>query len=374
MTLEDLDFDNFISDSVNNDIDTDNVDNIDNDVDDMFSNPDTPDDADVNTDSIDVDTDEPEEVVERVIKPTETNTDDDVETDDTPKLFFEYLQKNNFIMPNEDFEFDGSDEKFEEAIIQTKDNIRLEVFGDLMDRLPEKIKDAVTFSLKSGGRDLDDYINSNRSIDWQSLDLMNEDVQRGIMAHYYKNVSKLDDTKIEKYITRLEKAGDLEQEAIDAVEYLKELEEQTKEETLRYHQQQEAAREEAARQYRESIKSNIDQAIYIEPERKQKIKNFLFNEKRTRDGVYTEYNLVLSNIAKKPDHMAQLADILLDYKQDEGFNFDRFKAKAKTAAVKNLKVQLNDIKSSAKAGMQTNPVKINSKKDFDLADFLNNLK
>lgn len=306
-------------------------------------------------------------------KTTEEETTEEDGTE-TTKLFFDYLKSNNFLITDEEFEFDGSDEKFDEALNQTKDNIRLEVFGDLMERLPNKIKDAVKFAFESGGRDLDDYVQMNQSIDWDNLDLTDENTQRGVMAYYYKSVSQFDEDKINRHILRLEKAGDLEDEALSVIGELKDREERTKLETLAYHQQQRAAAEEADRKYRLSIQQSIDKATFVEEPRKQKLKNFLFNEKRTKDGVFTEYNLALSNISTNPEHMAQLADLLLDYNPSVGFDLSRFTAKAKTTAVKSIKTKLSELNSNAKAGLTGTTSKVSNSSDFDLAKYLENLK
>ena len=329
------------------------------------------------TDAIDstvktADDDKPEPKVDTKDNKNDTE-DDNEEVDDTAELFFKYLQDKNIVLTNEDFEFDGSEEKLEEALIQTKDNLRLEVFNDLFEKLPNKVREAVKFSLQTNGRDLDEFLQQDQEIDWDRVDLSTSDNQKAVMYHYYKSVSNFEDDKIYRYIDRLVKSGDLEEEATSVIQELKDKEEENKAKAIEHYRNQQAALEEQDRQYKASIQKSIDEASYIESERKQKLKNFLFNEKRTRDGSFTEYNLVLNNISNNPSHMAQLADLLLDYKPDVGFDFERFTTKAKTAAVKGLKNKLNAIRSDAKTKVTGVNAKDN-KKEFNLADFVNSLK
>jgi len=359
MTLDDLELNDLVAE--NEEIISDPANNLDDE-------PELEDKEPAIDSADDLDDLEPEDVVK-----TTDNEDDIEDKDDTASVFFDYLKSKNIVVTNENFEFDGSEEKLEEALLQTKDNVRLEVFESLMNRLPDNVQDVIKFSLQSGGRDLNDYMQFNQAIDWDNLDTSREDVQRSIMEHYYRNVSNYDDYKIKRHIDRLEKAGDLAEEAINVIDELKDLEAQSKEDMLLHYQQQQAAMEEQNRVYRLAIQDSISKASYLEEARKQKIKNFLFNEKRTRDGSYTDYNLALNNISKSPDHMAQLADLLLDYNKDTGFDFSRFTQKAKTAAVKNLRAQLDEIKSNAKVGMNANPSKT-TKPDFDLASYLHSLK
>lgn len=297
---------------------------------------------------------------------------EEVETDPELVGLYRYLENSSYLIPDEDFEFDGTDEGFQVALDQTKENLRLEVFGDLLERLPEKTREAVEFSLKSGGRDLEDFMAYDTAVDWENLDYGDPDVQKAVLVRYYRTVSNYDDARIEKQIERLERNGDLQEEALLTVGELREIEEQQQAEILAYHQQQIAAQEQQEKQYMQNINTAIDKLDSIEPARKQKVKNFLFNTKRGPNGQYTDYNLTLTTVAAVPEHFAQLADFLADYDQSTGFNTERYTKRAKTSVVKNIKSQIADLNSTARYGISGTPQKPKGS-NFNLAAYLKDL-
>ena len=280
-------------------------------------------------------------------EPEETETEVEEESEDTEENsiqnYYDHLKENNFLMLPDDYKFDGTAENLEEAFKQSEEAKLEAVKTAVVNSIPEDGKHLLKY-LVSGGN-LQEYVKTALPIDADSMDLNNVSHQRKIVAEHFRQTTNYKDEKIEKMLNRLADMDALQETAEESLPELKEIE-TNKQQQLADNQEQ--AQHQAKLKAQED-KNNFQKAIvdtqFIPGKRKNKVKAFMFNE-ISRDGnTNTDYNRVLSQISSKPEHVVQLADILMDYSTEKGFSMERFerrgKSKANTSFRKSLEAKID---------------------------------
>lgn len=200
--------------------------------------------------------------------------------------------------------------------------------------LPDDVAYAVQYALTTGGN-LSDFYRLYASMPTPPTD---EQSKKQVVAQYLQATTNFSPNKIEKVIEALED-DELEEEAQKAYEALvnsqKAYVEQLREERLQRQQQM----AQYYRQQLESIKQAIETSSY-HPHKKQKLERFIFEPKKTAEGVKTHFQLVLEQIASKPQHLIELADILTNYSSDRGFDLSSWERKAQSNVVARIKGSL----------------------------------
>lgn len=284
--------------------------------------------------------------------------------------YFNILQDNGALYTDEGFEFDGTAEGLEKALMQTKTNLPKVAAQALWQALPEDFKPLLEYAIQ-GGTDIKKYLGTFTSRDLEALELEgNAENQRYVLKTYFQTVNpKYTADKIDRMIDRLFISGEMESEAISAIEELKEIEKENRATLIEREEAARVEREEQDRQFRSDI-SNIVELSDIDAPRKSKLKNFMFSVSTVGNDSDTALSRVLKKIAANKNHYVQLADVLLDYDEEKGLSLDRIRRKETSKAVGTLKQRLEDIGSNAK----TKVTGINSKVDqanFNWEEFLN---
>lgn len=254
--------------------------------------------------------------------------------DDNPlNAYYNFLVENQLLLPDEEDEFDGKEETLTLLKEKTFNKQRNEAIKDFYSQLPEKAQSVVRNALL--GLEDDDS-----DIDVLSLEVGSEANQKRILKELYKKTTRLSDEKIERVISKLEKE-ELESEALEALDSLKELKQTEIEKAAKLKAEKE--REEKERQEEIRVKmSKAVEDITSDASRAKKLKALIFNPIKRDDGVSTEYIHRMKKIQQNEKHLAQLADILLDYDEKEGFKFDRFIKQGSNQTVKTLKERLSE--------------------------------
>lgn len=172
------------------------------------------------------------------------------------------------------------------------------------------------------------------------------------MFQYYKETSNHSDDRIKKIIARLDEDS-REEEARDAIDELKTIRSERQEELLQSLEKQRVDEAKAAEQRTLELISAIDTTSFIHPQRKPKIKSFFFDPLQIEGQSVTQFNYYINSILQKPEHQAQLADILLDYNPQSGFNMERFEKRSatkKTQSFRDLLEAKLDPKSRTSSG------------------------
>ena len=154
--------------------------------------------------------------------------------------------------------------------------------------------------VRNGGK-LEEYFNIGNGIDYETVDITDEAVQKKVITALYKEKG-WDDSRITKKLERYEDAGVLEDEAEEAVELLKKIESEKKEALL------------------ESQKKNAEQA----KEKQQKFYTDVVNEIKSLSDV--------RGIKISKDDRARLAEYIFKYDSNGVTQYQKDYAKN----VKNL--------------------------------------
>ena len=147
-----------------------------------------------------------------------------------------------------------------------------------VDELVDYIKDVVTENSKpeyaddriaqldqyvrNGGRFEDFYQTQQRSMSYDSIDMEDESNQKAVVRDYYK-LQGMNDEQINRKIERYEDADMLEDEATDAVNYLKAYEAQQAQYMAQQQEAQRQAQEQQAMQFAEDLTNGINSLTNI---------------------------------------------------------------------------------------------------------------
>lgn len=168
------------------------------------------------------------------IKKTEKKTSDGIR-----KLVDEDLDGDDNDVSQDDFDItplvDLISEKFGLEIPEDGIDNNMEGFLSYLEKAVQE-KSKPTYSsdyvrdldefVKNGG-DPEDFISKNQMIDFDNIDLSDETNQRYVLEDYYK-MKGFSDVKAKKLIDKSVDSGDIEEDALDAVEELKQMQEAQK--------------------------------------------------------------------------------------------------------------------------------------------------
>jgi len=299
------------------------------------------------------------EVIEELEEPETIDKPEQSSTEDLTG-YYNFLKQTGALNVPDDFEFDGSEESFEKALTLNKETTRNNVASEIWEALPEDFKPLLSYAL-NGGSSLKNYLDYYTPVDYDSVDLDDVDNQKKLLTEYYQKTSNHSDEKISKFISRLENSGDLFSEASDALVELKSLKEDREAKLI------EQAKIEQERKLREAqeeitqINASIEK-LNADNERKKRLKTLTLVPIKYEDKTMTQFDHAMSRIYSNPDHFIQLADLVADYNEKSGFNFDRLKSKIKAESNTSLKNLIDNTLGTTKKGSSVKQVK----DDFDL--------
>lgn len=208
--------------------------------------------TDDNDDSARLDNEEPEEVIiasaqEASIKEDEEEEEIEEEEEKTSSAslesYYSILSEQNLLYPDEDFEFDGTEESLQTAIQQTKNNLSIAAQQALWQSLPEKWRPALQYALQ-GGDDVDTFLSTVKEIDTDSLNVDDEKHQREILKRYYSETTSFSSDKINNLVEKASLANTLAEDAEDALEELKTISAQKQQQLLEQQAQARQAQQE----------------------------------------------------------------------------------------------------------------------------------
>lgn len=286
-----------------------------------------------------------EESVEESDSDEDDNDEDDDEDDsdendsDVLTAYYEQLKESNFLEVPKDFEFDGSEEKFQEALTLSKNSLKDKALEEFWNELPMELKDAFNYTAQTG-KGLRSYL-EEADKDYSKIDVSTKDAQREALRDYYKQTTKYGEDKIEKFIKRIEDSGDLEEEALDAVEQLVGLKEEREETRLAKEKLAKKQEDENFKAYKESMEKAIVNSKVISKKDQNKLKSFMFNVVTVNGEQTTKRNKIIKDIYSNPEHEAELAALLWNYDPDKGFDYSYITNKHKSETVSSIKKSLN---------------------------------
>jgi chemotaxis protein CheY-P-specific phosphatase CheC len=144
-----------------------------------------------------------------------------------------------------------------------------------------------------------------------------------------------------------------------------EIEASNAEKAIELQKQQQQALAEAQKQYASQISSSID-TLPSTPTRKSQLKALMMAPIKDGNTTTTKFSQTLSKVYANPQHITQLADILLDYDETKGFTFEKQKRASTTSEVDEFKKMLKQVDSSKTSSFTKKPT------NFDWDKFLEN--
>ena len=276
---------------------------------------------------------------------------EEVKSDNSLKSYYD-INKEEGLLYDPENTFDGT----EESLLQIKENTinhyKLEAYKELWEKLPSEYQQVLKKGLS--GEPL-----SNNSIDIDRIDLSSESNQKEIVRALYKETTSLSDDKINKLLNKLD-GVELEEEALEALDKLKEIKEQKVLEEKQMRLAYEKEEKERQQRFRKTIFDTVDSDF--ETSKARKIKALMFNPIKRGDTTSTDFQYKLQKLQENPKHLVQLAGLLLEFDEEKGFNFEKYKKEGSNEAVRSLKNRLEQ-KTIEKPTASKN-------KDFPWAKFL----
>jgi hypothetical protein len=283
--------------------------------------------------------------------------------------YYNFLKDQGLLILGEDFNFDGTLEGFQSAIETTKNNMANQGAMMIWNQLPDDYKLVLEHGL-SGGNDINavkEVISSQTNLD--NLDIEDESTQERILESYLRRTTKYNDSRISRSIARLRNSGELEEEAESALNELKEIYKEEREALV----QQEMQRKQENQQRLQESYSNFSQVVEdmgLPESKKKRLVNSVWTV-----GDYGEYkdvsyfNYVDYQIKSNPEHLAQLAELYLDYDPERGFSSEKARKRAKSEVTKTFRDSIDNLsktKSRTKSGKTHKPK--TQAKDVDLLE------
>lgn len=297
----------------------------------------------------------------------EDESSEESQVDDDATAYFEYLKSMNVLKVPDDFEFDGTVDGINNALELTTRATKQEAAMGIWDSLPDDFKPLLAYGLK-GGKSLQEYLSAYQPLDYDEADLSDAITQERVIRDYYKEIKPNNtEERISNMITRLKDLGDLEEEAREAIDYMKELKAAKQQDFLSNLEKQQQAERERADQETQKLVALIESSKEHDSLRKNRLKNFITNPIKENGTVTTEFARTLNTILDNPEHVVQLANLLADYHNKSGLNFDRIKRQLKTENNKSFRAQLDEKlegKTKLKGGTQRE-----QREDFDFEEY-----
>ena len=283
--IDNQDVVNHVLDDPNDDIE--NLDNPDTTV--TEDNKDTTTDPNVRED----DTEVPDNILNNT---SDTNTVEENEQEET-------VEDNNTEIPGEAEQVGAFFDAFAEAAGWSVDDSErpknVDEFVEYMSKvaeensIPQYADDRIAQLdqyVKNGGRFEDFYQTQQRSMYYDNIDIEDESNQKAVVRDYYK-LQGMNDEQINRKIERYEDADMLEDEATDAVNYLKAYEAQQAQYMAQQQEAQRQAQEQQAAQFVEDLTNGINgladiRGIAIPKEDKKALYDYI--TKTDADGL-TQY-------------------------------------------------------------------------------------
>lgn len=294
------------------------------------------------------------------------DADDDEMSNSQLEALYEALLEEGALDLPDDFKFDGTPKSFNTAIDTTFSNLTTKAQNALLDQLSPEVRDVVRYNLTTQ-KGVNDFLKEKSNVPViGELDITNEDNQKYVLAEHYKATTNYSPEKIRKLISRIEDLGELEYDAKEAYQELLELKINQEEKNKKdYEARQEQIRNQKA-QEKQLYESLVQESTLVEKARKEKLRNFLVNEHRVKgeNVMLTGMSRTLQEISRNPEHIVQLADLLLDYDKGKGLALDRFEKKQVAKKTKEVLSRMDRVLDPQKR-MRGDSINEKSKTEFD---------
>ena len=217
----------------------------------------------------------------------------------------------------------------------------------------------------SGGKDVTKFLDAVQpKLELEKLDVTQAEDQKQILRQYYRKTTKYGEDRIEKLVDKAALTDSLYEDAAEAFEELEQITEAEVKQLAIEEQRRKQEEQQKEEKLRKVYAETIDKVEFIPKERKNKVKAYLFNVQVYDDQPDTQFNRTLKLISNNPEHLVQLADVLMSYDSKKGLTLDRIAKVESTKATKSLKDKLQAITQPTKKLLGGTPRKSSDEK-FD---------
>ena len=254
-------------------------------------------------------------------------------------VIYDDFKERGLFLVDDNFEFDGTEDSFEKAHIQTVLKLRDQAIDQAYQRLSPKQQ--AILKLGFGGVTDDDKVEQLSNItEVEGLSLDNVDNQKQVAETYFRMATRFSDARIKKEIQKMEDLDELK----EFTEEVKPDITKFKEEEQVYIAQQQEQLEEQKRQialkekdiFMKQFEADEVSGVPVTTKDKQEIEQFMYTPVRMNDGTETTLaQYKLNQYLADPEKRAILA---LNLMRD--FSNNTRKIKAKTKATKGLQEKL----------------------------------
>lgn len=276
--------------------------------------------------------------------------DDDDNSGETTKSALEsqynFLLNQNLLDVDEGFEFDGTIEKFEEAVKQTKKKQLEKGVDMILDSIDPNMATILEYAIQ-GGKDIDEVFNYLKGVTPDvEYDLEKEEDQEAVMREYYKKTTRFSDAKISKLIKIAKDNDELEEEAEDALGKLDKIKEKEEEEFVKKAELQKQQELQRIQKLHDDFVSTTQKMNYNDQRSKEIIASIFDTVNYGKKiGKMSKFNRVNQMIRSNIEHTTQLADIFLHYDPKTGFKkfFESVQKDAKSKTTKTIRDNIQDM-------------------------------
>lgn len=288
-----------------------------------------------------------EPIIEPVIE--EENLDDKYKDLNVFAQHYEILKASGLVSDEDETQIEDADTLIS-AIEKAKSAIYEQTAQSMWESLPEDFRPLLEYAL-AGGADLKKFLSTAASkINLDEIDISTAENQKAIIREFYKKTTKYSNDRIDKLVDKAAITDSLYEDAEESLQELKQI--ATQELTALAEQQ--AAEQEAVRKREEQMRKvfaeTVDKVEFIPQDRKGKVKGYLLNVQVYEGEPDTQFNRTLKMISANPEHLVQLADVLMSYDAKKGLTLDRITKIESTKATKSLKDKLQSITQVNPAG------------------------
>ena len=237
----------------------------------------------------------------------ENTEDDPVEAEQIGAFFDAFAEANGWSVDE-----DEKPKNVDELVDYIKNVVETNSVPEYADERIEQLDQYV----KNGGKFEDFYQTQQRTMSYDNIDIEDESNQKQVVRDYYK-LQGMSDEQINRKIERYEDADMLEDEATDAVNYLKAYEEQRAQYMAQQQEAQRQAQEQQAMQFAQDLTNGINnltniRGISIPKEDKKALYDYI--TKTDADGLTAyqkEFNGNLVNNLIESAYFTMKGDALL---------------------------------------------------------------
>lgn len=299
--------------------------------------------------------------------PAPEPTGDPVDNSEQIKQSFEFLKSIGYLKVDDEFEFDGSTDKFKEAVTKSYEGMHKDMFDSIWNNLDEKDRNYFNYKLKGGNDSMSSYIEKTAPIDVANLDIDSVENQRQVVKMQLQLTTKMKEGSISRIIDNLEANDELATQAEESLEILNTYKTEIQDKRLSDLDQQK-------RNLYDMYSTSIKESEFIPEERKNKVVAFMNNEVTRRDGVKTDFVRKLAQVSQSPEHLVQLADLLLDsYDPKVGFDFSRYSKQSSTKKIDSFQKNLDNIFKTTQSRLKSPAQSATQTKEVDWQALLNGL-